>query len=421
MKNKEIKVIGDIMIDEWIYGDLDKKSAEGNLKIFENIKSETSLGGVGFLSSNLKNLNINFKLFCKISNDDFGRKTIEKLKKKRINFDFVKNKMNTIVKKRFFCKNKQIFRCDEEKLNNEKDIGIKFLSNLNKGDTVIISDYKKGSIYKKLHETIIKKKCTTFVDPKNDPSFYKNAFLVKPNMPKFKEWCGGFSNKKAFTLIKKMGWSWLIISNSDSGVYVYNKLGQKRFFKVKKINNPNVIGAGDIFFSGLIYFHLKNYDIFTAAELSSYAASKCVSKKFMREVHLKDFKKDIIFTNGVFDILHRGHLDLLKFAKRNCRKLIVGINSDSSVKLNKGKSRPYNSLKKRISKLRKTKLIDQILVFKDKTPIKLINKIKPDAIIKGSDYKQNQVVGKKISNIIIFEKKNNLSSTRILNKMRNGS
>ena len=216
MKNKEIKVIGDIMIDEWIYGDLDKKSAEGNLKIFENIKSETSLGGVGFLSSNLKNLNINFKLFCKISNDDFGRKTIEKLKKKRINFDFVKNKMNTIVKKRFFCKNKQIFRYDEEKLNNEKDIGIKFLSNLNKGDTVIISDYKKGSIYKKLHETIIKKKCTTFVDPKNDPSFYKNAFLVKPNMPKFKEWCGGFSNKKAFTLIKKMGWSWLIISNSDS-------------------------------------------------------------------------------------------------------------------------------------------------------------------------------------------------------------
>ena len=385
MNKKNIKVIGDIMVDKWVYGKYEKKSAEGKLKVFEEIKKEISLGGVGYLCSNLSKLNVKFKLYCGISKDFYGKKISELLKKKKILFNHVNELKKTTVKKRLFFKNEQIFRSDNENIGINKNIGSRLLKNLKRRDIVVISDYKKGSIFRNLHKKIIEKECITFVDPKNEPQFYKNAFLVKPNLPQFIKWCGQFDSRKAFQLLKK----------------------------------PNVIGAGDIFFAGLIYFYLKKFDIFTAAEFASYAATKCVQKNNIREININDFKKDLIFTNGVFDILHKGHLDLLKFAKKNSKKLIVGINSDKSVKLNKGNSRPFNSLNKRVQNLKKTNLIDEIIVFNEKTPLRLIKKLKPDLIIKGSDYKYVNIIGTSISNAIIFKKKNNLSSTEILNKIRN--
>ena len=138
--------------------------------------------------------------------------------------------------------------------------------------------------------------------------------------------------------------------------------------------------------------------------------------KKIRKVTIKDFKKEIVFTNGVFDILHNGHLKILKFSKSLGNKLILGINSDLSVKKNKGKNRPYNPLNRRIKKLKKLNLIDKIITFKEKTPLKLIKKIKPDVIIKGNDYSFSNVSGNKISNVILYEKKNNLSSTKFILK-----
>ena len=108
-----------------------------------------------------------------------------------------------------------------------------------------------------------------------------------------------------------------------------------------------MIGAGDIFFAGIIYNYLKGLDIFTSVEMSSYAASKCIAKENKKNFK-KDFIKDIVFINGVYDLLHKGHLDLLKFSKKIGKYLVVGINSDKSVKLLKGKNRPYNNIDLRI-------------------------------------------------------------------------
>ena len=132
--------------------------------------------------------------------------------------------------------------------------------------------------------------------------------------------------------------------------------------------------------------YLNKFDIFTAVELASYATTKCVAKKKIRKVVLDDFKKDVVFTNGVFDILHKGHIDLLKFSKKLGKKLILAINSDKSVKKNKGPNRPLNNIKDRIKKIKKLKLVDKIITFDEKTPIKVISKLKPDVIIKGNDY-----------------------------------
>ena len=417
MKKTKIKVIGDIMLDVWCFGKYEKKSAEAPINIFEPNAIKYSLGGVGNLSNNLKSLRVDHQLLTEIGYDNNGLKIQEILKEQKIKTFFFKSKKTSTLKERFFYKNKQIFRRDSENTSINKNFINNIQKNIRNNDTVIVSDYKKGLISESLIKFLIKKNCKIFVDPKNKPEIFKNAFLVKPNMEKFEEWCGKFTEKKAFDLLKKMNWHWLVISINKSGVFVVNKKGEKNYYKVEQIKEPNVIGAGDILFSGIIYNYLKKMDIFTSVELSAYATTKCVAKKKIRKIKVNDFKKDIIFTNGVFDIIHKGHIDLLKFSKKIGKKLILAINSDKSVRLNKGNYRPYNPLKKRIYNLKKLKLIDQIIFFNEKTPIKLIKKIKPDVIVKGNDYSFKNVIGHKYANIILFKKKNQLSSTKLISKL----
>jgi D-beta-D-heptose 7-phosphate kinase / D-beta-D-heptose 1-phosphate adenosyltransferase len=418
MIKKNIKVIGDIMLDEWSYVKNVGPSAETKINIFKSYKINKSLGGSGNFSMNLKALNINFKLYTEIGTDHIGNEVVGLLKKKKINFCSLGKKKITPLKRRFFINEKQIFRQDTEDTKNTFNIGNLLLKEIKPNDIVIISDYKKGVINKTLHSKIIKKKCLTMVDPKNKPFFYKNAFLIKPNMSKFNEWCGKFTKNKAFNLLRKMGWTWLVITDGEKGVHVFNN-NEYRFYRVKtNQKNTNVIGAGDIFFASLIYFYQKKYTIFDACLLASHASTKCVKKQGIRYLEKRDFIFDTIFTNGVFDILHPGHLKLLKFSKKIGKKLIVGLNSDKSTRALKGSDRPFNSIKRRIKNLKKIKLIDKIYVFKEATPLKLIKKIQPDIIIKGSDYNYKHVVGSKIANIILFKKKDNLSTTKILKKIR---
>lgn len=413
---KKIKVVGDIMLDKWCEGKFHKKSAEAPINIFLTKNISYSLGGVGNLCVNLKSLKVKHHLFSEVGKDNIGLKTIKILKKEKIKFHVLKSKQISTLKERLFIKNQQVFRKDFEYNSKNPITSYKINNQIKLDDIVVISDYQKGLINKNFMNKLRKKNCTIFVDPKNRPEIFKNAFLVKPNMEKFEEWCGKFSEKKAFNLLYKMNWHWLVISNNKNGVYVFNKYGQKNFYKVNYVKNPNVIGAGDILFSCIIKKYLDNFDIFTCVELASYATTKCVSKKKIRKVTIRDFKKEIVFTNGVFDILHNGHLKILKFSKSLGNKLILGINSDLSVKKNKGKNRPYNPLNRRIKKLKKLNLIDKIITFKEKTPLKLIKKIKPDVIIKGNDYSFSNVSGNKISNVILYEKKNNLSSTKFILK-----
>ena len=126
----------------------------------------------------------------------------------------------------------------------------------------MISDYGKGTINKKTINKIIKKKCKVFIDPKNSPNYFKNVFLIKPNMIKFNEWYGKFTKKKAINAMKKMNWNWLVITDGDKGVHVFEKNGENNFYKANKAKHPDVTGAGDIFFSALIYSYLVESRIY---------------------------------------------------------------------------------------------------------------------------------------------------------------
>ena len=418
MKKNNIKIIGDLMLDEWYSGILEKKSAEAEINIFERKVKETSLGGAGNLCLNLKTLGIKFNFFSEVGEDNNGKIILKILKKNNIKYFISKNNKVTTVKKRFFEKGKQIFREDVEDLKINKKIYTKIKNKIKQDDILIISDYQKGVISNNLLKKLKIKNYITFVDPKNKPQYYKDAFLVKPNMQKFEEWTGKYSKIKAFKLLRRMNWKWLVISNNKKGVHVFNNLGQYNYYRVKIVKKPNVIGAGDIFFAGIIYNYLKKYDIFTCVEIASYAATKCVAKKKIRQISKKDFKKDLVFTNGVFDTLHKGHVDLLKFSKKIGKKLILGVNTDSSVKKIKGSERPFDRLDVRIKKLLKTNLIDKIYTFGEKTPLKLIKRLRPDVIVKGDDYQFSKISGSNLYNVILFKKKNKLSSTKIISNLK---
>ena len=128
-----------------------------------------------------------------------------------------------------------------------------------------------------------------------------------------------------------------------------------------------------------------------------------------------------IFTNGCFDILHRMHVELLQFCKSQGDKVIVGLNSDSSVKRLKGEQRPIFSQDDRKFMLESLDCVDEVIIFEEDTPFELIKKIKPDYIVKGGDYKPEDAVGNNITKVIIFNYNENYSTTKSLNKLQNSS
>ena len=180
-----------------------------------------------------------------------------------------------------------------------------------------------------------------------------------------------------------------------------------------KVDVIDITGAGDAFISALVYSYLKNSQISKKTlfdnkieidniQFANYASAKVVSQKGTLPID-KEFilnnkpflkkKKIVGFTNGCFDILHSGHISLFEEAKKNCDYLIVALNSDNSVRRLKGETRPINDQSSRLNLLKSLKWIDEVLIFDEDTPEKLIKNIKPDVLIKGSDYKLEEIIG----------------------------
>lgn len=126
----------------------------------------------------------------------------------------------------------------------------------------------------------------------------------------------------------------------------------------------------------------------------------------------------MIFTNGCFDILHVGHVEMLKFCKSLGGKVVVGLNSDNSVKKLKGIKRPINDQNERKTILESIKYVDEVIIFDEETPLEIIQQLKPDIIVKGSDYKEEQVVGNTISKVVLFPYVKDKSTTNIINEIK---
>lgn len=408
-----IKVIGDIMLDRWIIGTANRMSPEAPIPVLKENTQSFSIGGAGNLASNLANLHIEISLYGAVSSDKEGYKIIELLK----HYNTITNHIQfdhsvTTTKTRLVGQGGQhIVRWDRE----EKYQGS--IDNLNaNSQIVIISDYNKGVVTNKLMNDL--KNSKVFVDPKQQPELYKDCFLVKPNMSEYVNWFGIFDIKTAQAKLKEYGWKWLVVTDGANGVYAINK-DNYWHFKEEVREVADVTGAGDTFLAVLVYGHIiKEMSIPDACNLACYASARNVEKRGVHPVTFADLDKGVVWTNGVFDILHEGHFKLLKFAKSKGQKLIVGINSDASTKRLKGNNRPINNQLQRQMNLKLLPWVDDVIIFDEDTPINAINKVKPNLIVKGGDYTIETIVGHENYPVEIFPTIEGVSTTSIIERIK---
>lgn len=457
---KRIFVIGDIMLDEYIIGSTYRISPEAPVPIINTNDINYTLGGAANVAMNLKSLGAIPILVGVIGKDEQGKRIEKLLKNNKINnFLLKKQDTPTILKSRIISKNQQIVRIDREgKISDyfSKNIINIFKKNIENIDLLLVSDYGKGTIinikdYIKLCKQY---KIPIIIDPKgNSFEKYKNAEIITPNLSEFEKIQGKCLNlknleEKAANLIAKLNLKALLITRGKDGMSLIQK--NRKPFHIKALNIPiaDVVGAGDTVIANFSTCYSVGLNMKDSTIIANTAASMVVRIQGTANVNInslqkkllinrkilsinellfmvKNFKKNkkkIIMTNGCFDILHYGHVNFLHEAKKFGDVLIVAINSDSSIRKLKGPLRPINSLKSRSEILSSINVIDFIVSFNEVTPINLIKKIIPNILVKGGDYKKNEIIGsdfvlKNGGTLKIIKYNKGFSTTKIIKKI----
>ena len=444
---KKITVIGDVMIDWYLHGESSRISPEAPVPVVNFKESKFQLGGAANVANNLKHLEIEPFLIGAVGKDHFGSLLKEHLKVEKIKFNLLSEKsFQTICKQRLMSSNQQLARIDYEqyfhasKLSNILNT---FTKNIAKTDLIIVSDYGKGTVSnaRKLIQSARKSKKKILIDPKGkDFTKYKGANLITPNKSEFENIMGKVGSKKdlenkAKKMLEHLDLESLIVTLGSEGMYVLTKSNKKiigNFINAYPQEVFDVSGAGDTTISALGAALSEANDIFSAAEFANLAASISVSKLGTSTVSKDEVtnlaasksnkEQVIVFTNGCFDIIHSGHLDLLKEAKSYGDKLIVGLNSDKSVSKLKGPERPIIGQSERKKILSALKFVDEVIIFNEENPLKLIKKLKPSILVKGADYTKEQVVGGAFvesygGEIKLVKLTKGKSSSKIINKL----
>ena len=415
-----IKVYGDIMLDRWVLGNASRVSPEAPVPVLLEQNQKYSIGGAGNLALNIKSICKDVELFGTVGQDKEGFKLLELLGKTKLSTNISSDHDITTTKTRLVGQQGQhIVRWDREKLYTGEGAFDRLINNLDHTDIVCISDYNKGTIKKDTIAKIFEKTKKIFVDPKQNFDFYKSAFLVKPNMQEYNDWNGTYTQETALEFMKQNDWQWLVVTDGANGMHVLNERGEYRRFIEPVTEVADVTGAGDTVLAVISYAVEKGMNIFDACKLACYGAARIVEKRGVAVVTHLDLNQGLIWTNGVFDILHTGHLELLRYASTLGKKLIVGINSDESTKKLKGNDRPINNQSVRKQNLQTLPWVDEVVIFDQETPKEIINELKPSIIVKGGDYTVETVVGNEIANVVIFPTVKGHSTTEIIEKMKN--
>jgi D-beta-D-heptose 7-phosphate kinase / D-beta-D-heptose 1-phosphate adenosyltransferase len=411
---EKLCVYGDIMLDEWVYGDVGRISPEAPVPVILESYRSYNLGGSLNLSANLSVLGNDVETYGVLCRDNSGLKVLDLLDDFNICYHIEDHSITTTKTRLVDLSGHHIVRLDREVRYQGTDIHNRLLNDIRDGDILVISDYDKGVVNKELIVSSLKVTSRVFVDPKQSPDVYKGVYLIKPNIKQYNKWFGEL-NDDVFSIMESYGWEWLIITAGGDGIYIVND-GKIDHIREEVKSVSDVTGAGDIVLAVIVHCYMKGMSIKESCEIACYAASKSVESQGVNYVTESDLKRDIVFTNGVFDILHFGHLQLLKDARSRGSKLIVGINSDNSVKRLKGSSRPINNELTRQKQLEMLSYVDEVIIFDENTPYNLIKKLKPDLIVKGGDYTKNNVIGNDLAPVYIYPIIPEYSTTNIIKK-----
>lgn len=400
-----IVVLGDVMLDRYVHCDATRISPEAPIPVLRPLKETEVLGGAANVAVNLSRLNNNVTLIGQVSDDEAGKIIRKQLKQEKIKFHNIPGGgKGTTLKIRYLVGNHQVVRLDIEEiktktLSNSKKKSI--LKNFYESHLIVVSDYNKGVITQEIMTLVRESGVNFLVDPKKDNwSLYSGATAICPN---FKELEAGFGERvldlevSTSQLKRKFNISNILVTLGADGLFLIDDKG-----KTEKINASNhevvdVTGAGDIVISVLADGILRSHDLFETARLANQAAGLSVQTlgtySFPNRGVLQKFMNKIVFTNGCFDLLHVGHIDYLKKARSMGSALIVGLNSDSSIRKLKGNSRPINDVLKRKMMLEALDCVDKVVVFDEETPENLIKQIKPHILVKGADWQDLEIAG----------------------------
>ena len=442
----KILVIGDLIIDKYLWGDCDRISPEAPVQVVNIKKENIVLGGAGNVVNNLKSLGATVDVISVIGNCKTSILLKGLLNDIGVNTEYLVTQKNRIVpkKSRIIASQQHVVRYDNEsteEINIESQNLIKEFFNkiISFYDLVLLSDYGKGILTKELTQSIIKsaKKHNkkVLVDPKGLDYFkYKGAFLLTPNKKEASEASRvQINDEKTLTkaiiqLKDEFQLDLSIITLSENGIAIYDD--NLRIHPTVSREVYDVTGAGDTILASLGFALSCSYDIDSAVKFSNLAAGVVVGKigsstasineiieyesslnKSSSEEHIKKFEeiiqlseelnskgKKIVFTNGCFDIIHSGHIRYLETAKSFGDILIVGLNSDQSVKKLKGEGRPINNENDRALILAALEVVDYVVIFHEETPYKLIQAITPTILVKGGDYEGKKIIGQDLVN-----------------------
>lgn len=456
-----IAILGDVILDSYIFGQVKRISPEAPVPVLNVQENKDALGGAANVAHNIVCLKNKVFLFSKFGKDERLYRLLSLLNEKGI-LHFILDNYTSIEKQRIIAGNQQLLRIDYEKISYLKDKDaekiIEKFNSLENIKIVVFSDYKKGFCTSRLAKPILKickeKNIKVIVDTKDsDLEKYRGAFILTPNVKELSFMVGKeVKNEEkdivdaALKLIEKYDFEHILVTRSEKGMTLVSKDKSYKTFYVKPKEVYDVSGAGDTVVATLANFLALDYDLEKACYLSNVAASIVVGKLGTAPIYLKELEeflngktkiyslenllkqvekwkkegKKIVWTNGCFDILHAGHVSYLKEAKKLGDILIVGLNSDKSVKKLKGKDRPINPQDARAKVLEALEFVDAIVIFDEDTPYEIIKKIKPDVLVKGGDYKIDEIVGREFAKEVkIIPYLKGFSTTNIIKRIKN--
>ena len=387
-----VLVVGDIIRDRYLYGSTERLNPEGGaVPLVRQTLEETKLGGAALVWDNLTNLGVD----CDI-----------------IEYD----KRFQEVKTRIISDGHYICRVDRGighqaghlagTLVYDKVKAIDF----SKYSHCILSDYDKGALThsKEIIKLANAAGCKVIVDPKGPPERYTGAWLIKANKKESIDF--GYED-----MLRSRSHNVIVTDARDT---ICSVIDDVRFYtEVDSVEVADVTGAGDCFLAAFVYGLTKGYDYNKCLEIAAKGAAVSVQHQGTYILEPRDVEHTTVFTNGCFDILHRGHIEYLEQSKKLGNRLVVGLNSDNSVKRLKGETRPINNQQDRQRALEALRCVDEVRIFDEDTPYNLIKDIKPDIVTKGGDYKPEDVVGNDLAKVVILPYVENYSTTNIVSKL----
>lgn len=457
-KRARILVIGDVMLDSYIHGKAKRLSPEAPCPVIENCEQPIyKLGGAANVAYQTALSGFDTSIWGVIGADDSGTIIKELLFNNNITDCLITPKgVTTTVKTRYLAGNhQQVLRVDNDcsyvSSHFDSDSIARLIEN-GSFSIVIISDYGKGALSEELASSVVAE-CkrlgiSSIVDIKDDvKNKYIGATVVKGNIKEFYTLFSelGLSieselEDKLIETCKALDANCVIMTCGNEGIIAYSKVDGFVRCDADCIPVHDVTGAGDVVTAFLAMLDTEQKLSFAEKiELANVAAHKKVSQvgtgsvmldevlngcKIASLIQVKNLckGKKIVFTNGCFDVLHNGHVRLLKNAKRQGDILVVGLNSDKSVKRLKGISRPVNSFDNRAEVLSSISYVDYVIEFDEDTPINLIKELNPSVLVKGGDYSESEIVGADYvkshgGKVFIEPLVENQSSTNILNQL----